>query len=67
EVKKIGDAIKAKAADDARIIFSVVSDKEMNNKIKIVILAGGVDIKELTDNLFFKKQIIKEPAVCAQK
>jgi len=57
EVKKIGDAIKAKAADNARIIFSMVSNKEMDNKVKIVILAGGVATKELpTIELFFKKQ-----------
>lgn len=65
EVRQIGEAIKAKAADDVRIIFSVVKDQEMGDKVKIVILAGGVNVKELTANLFSKKQAEIKSAVCA--
>ncbi|GEM_PF-1988900 len=44
EIKEVAEFIKGKSAPDARIIFGVVLDKELKNKIKIVILAGGVDI-----------------------
>jgi cell division protein FtsZ len=43
EMKQIGDFIKEKASENARIIFGLVLDDAMKDKIKITILSGGVN------------------------
>lgn len=43
EMKQIGDFIKERASENARIIFGLVIDNTMKDKIKITILSGGVN------------------------